>query len=133
MAPKLERDEKGRVKKGSAVLNPKGRKKGALNKVTVEVKKAVHEALHLAGEAVQEEDETLQDIDPATAYMLNIAKDNPGLFLQIVKHITPPGTQQIDVNVTQTELVEVITAGRERVAQRRAAMIEGTAEEVAND
>ena len=41
------------------------------------------------------------------------------LFVQLLKHITPPGTQQIEVNVTHRELIQVISEGRKRVAEMK--------------
>ncbi|MCR9093444.1 MAG: hypothetical protein NXI30_04450 [bacterium] len=67
-----ERNEKGQFVKGSG-----GRKKGSQNKTTKAVKNALRDALEGAHE------------DGAEGYFKQLAKDDPALFVSLVRKLIP--------------------------------------------
>tara|TARA_R110002072_G_scaffold173356_2_gene327990 strand:- start:766 stop:1152 length:387 start_codon:yes stop_codon:yes gene_type:complete len=112
---KIERDEKGRLKKGSAVLNPKGRTVGAKNKVPTEVKDMVLKALALAGADIKKEDTELADIEDSTAYLVKVAKEMPNLFVPMVAKLMPAKVD-MEVSMMGNELLQLMTRRRDQLA-----------------
>ena len=94
----------------------KGRPKGAKNKQPVEIKKAIEEALALAGGKVIEDVPALKGVNPATAYMLKLAETQPAIFAGLVKPLLPTKVD-IDVTVMTNELVTMLADGRQRVKE----------------
>lgn len=112
---KVERDEKGRLKKGSAVLNPKGRPVGAKNATPTEVKDMVLKALALAGADIKKENEDLADIEDGTAYLVKVAKEMPNLFVPMVAKLMPAKVD-MEVNMMGNELLKLMTQRRDQLA-----------------
>lgn len=112
---KIERDEKGRLKKGSAVLNPKGRTVGAKNKVPTEVKDMVLNALSIAGANIKEAKGDVSEIENGTAYLVKVAEEMPNLFVPMVAKLMPAKVD-MEVNMMGTELLKLMTQRRDQLA-----------------
>ena len=112
-----ERDEKGRLKKG-VVLNPKGREKGAPNRITADMKTMIEEAAKRAGENVQKRRRSLKDLEPGTAYLADQAEKNPVAFMGLMKGLLPAKID-LDVTIMNRELVTLLTQRREQLAKMR--------------
>lgn len=116
----VQRDEKGRIKKGS-VLNPEGAGASSTNRHNLVVKRMVEEAVVRLGEAIQKKRPTLRDIEPGVAWLMAVGEKDPVAVLNMLKHVTPAAPKQIDVAVTmQAErMVEVMTQRRQELAARK--------------
>jgi len=114
--PEIIRDKKGRVVKG-VVLNPAGRPVGP-NKITIEMKTIIEQALHRAGQNVQRRNKSLRDLEPAIAYMVHHADTRPDLFLPLVRQLMPAKID-LDVSIMNRELVTMLSARRDQLAQLR--------------
>ncbi len=76
--------------------NPAGKKKGTQNRLTVEVKSMVEEALKQAGKNTQKKRRTLKELEPGVAYLAHQAELNPVAFMSLVGKLIP---QKIDMDV----------------------------------
>jgi len=124
---KTERDENGRLKKGS-VNNPKGRTVGAKNKVPTEVKDMVLQALSIAGADIKEANPDLAEIENGTAYLVKVAQEMPNLFVPMVAKLMPAKVD-MEVNMMGNELLKLMTERRDQLA----ALKDITPEEDEND
>lgn len=96
MAQPALHNEKGKFAKG----NP-GKPKGAVAKVTADVKQMVHEALHNAG---------------GVEYLTQQATENPKAFMSLVGK-TLPKEMSLELQVASRDLIETINARRQALAQ----------------
>ena len=110
------RDEKGRVKKGSKALNPKGRV--GPNKFTKDMTTMVTEALNRAGLTVQSEDTSLSDLEPGVAYLAHQATRRPDLFVPLLRQMMPSKVD-MEVKIMTENMVEVMHKRRDQLAQMR--------------
>ena len=108
-ARKYTAPKTGKFAKG----NP-GKPKGAVAKITMDVKQMVHEALHNAG-----------GVDYLTAQ----AEENPKAFMALVGK-TLPKEMSIELQVASRDLLEKINARRQQLADMQT--IDGVAQEVEN-
>lgn len=123
-APAVKRDAKGKVVKG-AVLNPKGRG-NSKNTLTREMTDMVTTAMQLAGEDAKkltnEEGELMfpevANVDGGTAYLYQQARQNPQLFMPLVKQLMPTKID-MDVKLLGAELVDLMAERRNQLAQMR--------------
>jgi len=119
------RGERGRLLKG-AVLNPKGRPKGAVNTLTKDMTAMVQQAMSLAGQSakglVNAEGglvfPELADVDAGTAYLYQQARLNPALFMPLVKQLMPTKID-VDLQIMGGELLELMTQRRDQLAAMR--------------
>lgn len=98
--------------------NPKGKPKGTQNKITVEMKTMVEEAMARAGANIQKQRPTLQDLEPGTAYLAEQAEKNPVAFMSLVGKIIP-NKIDVDVQVMSTELIGALEQRKRQLQQMR--------------
>ena len=138
MKKKPARDKRGRLLPGHTA-NPGGRPKGAVSSLTAQIKEVIEEATSRAGEiyqrqerdTVDEEDQLLQDMSPAAAYLTVQAQRNPQAFLGLLAKIMPK-----DINISPTmgaEMVTTLQSRRAQLAAMKAAAIDAIAEEAEDD
>ena len=118
-AAKVERDELGRIKPGS-VANPAGRKPGALNALTVEIKGAIEGALAFAGRRLKEKEENkhLRELPDGMAWLAHQAEVNPQLFAAILAKIIPANLK-VDVTVLGRDLLDLLQERRDKLASMK--------------
>ena len=124
-APVITRDAKGKVTKGT-VLNPKGRG-NSKNTFTREMTDMVTKAMELAGEdakKIKDPDTNklmfpeMKAVDGGTAYLYQQARQNPQLFMPLVKQLMPTKID-MDVKLLGAELVDLMTERRDQLANMR--------------
>jgi len=104
---KPKRDENGRLLPGYTA-NPKGRPKGAKDKLGRDMKEAIEEAFERAG---------------GVNYLVKLSESHPTVFAALLGKILP---RQVDVDVSFSgaELQDVISARRELLAKTKGELIE---------
>lgn len=99
-------------------MKPKGRPKGSKNRLPLELKMHIENALELAGKRAKRGDGTLKNAEPATVYLLKLAENNPAIFAQLLKQILP---QKVDVDVSLFggDMLELLTERRQQLSQMK--------------
>lgn len=98
--------------------NPKGKPKGLRNRLTVDVKSMIEEALQRAGQNAKERNPKLKPLSDGAAYLADQADKNPQAFLALVKQLLPSKID-VDVTVMSRELVDLLSQRREQLADMR--------------
>lgn len=117
---KTVKDERGRIKKGYS-LNPKGKPKGTVNKLTMDMKNCIEAAAAHVGEAYTKDPAMrplVEGLTGTSAYLAVQAIDQPVAFMGLLKGLLP-AKLDIDVTVMNRELVTLLSARREQLATMR--------------
>lgn len=98
--------------------NPKGKPKGTQNKLTVDVKAMIEEALQRAGQTAKSRDPKLKNLSDGAAYLAAQAEENPQAFMSLIKQLLPAKID-VDVSIMNRDMLEMLTERRAQLAQMR--------------
>lgn len=98
--------------------NPAGKPKGIPNKLSVDMKSMIEEALYRAGRDVKDRKPELKNLSDGAAYLAEQAQENPVAFLGLVKQLLPAKID-IDVSIMNRDMLDILSERRQQLAQMR--------------